>query len=334
MERENDQLIQEFQQKLSCYNRLTLHLKESIRYLLDDNDIQYLDVYHRVKDIDSFLEKVLRKNYDNPFDSIEDICGVRIVCYYPSDIQRIKNIIYDEFEINNSEDKSDLLEIDKFGYRSYHFIIKLKKEWLKIPNFRGLDNLKVELQVRTILMHAWADISHKLAYKKKEHIPEIFQRKLFQLSALFEIADDRFESLRNERKKYIETLFSEKGEFNIYQELNLDSLSTFLDFYFQDREHDDKSNASLLDELIFYNISLYEMFSAYVRVKEKLPELEKEAFGKRRGKWAQTGAMRHILDLTNDRYWLDRKKMFESIAFNNNKITEKQRRRLIEEINT
>lgn len=103
----------------------------------------------------------------------------------------------------NSEDKVDNLEPDKFGYRSHHFVVTLRHEWLNVPNYRGLEGIKAEIQVRTILMHAWADISHKLSYKKKEHIPELFQRNLFQLSALFEIADDRFEMLRAERENIV-----------------------------------------------------------------------------------------------------------------------------------
>ena len=63
------------------------------------------------------------------------------------------------------------LEPDRFGYRSRHFIVSVNREWLKAPNYRGLSGLKAEIQVRTILMHAWADVEYKLAYKKRNMFP-------------------------------------------------------------------------------------------------------------------------------------------------------------------
>lgn len=329
-EQEQEQVIQIFKECEPNYKKLASNLREALKCLLDENKIAYLDVYDRVKDINSFVDKISRKNYQDPFKDIEDICGLRIVCYYPNDVTKIKNIIYDEFVVHESQDKGDLLEPDKFGYRSYHIIIEVKREWLKAPNFRGLGGLKAELQIRTILMHAWADVSHKLSYKKKEHIPPIFQRKLFQLSALFEIADDRFETLRKEREEYKNTLFNAKGEFDINQELNLDSLSAFLDYYFIDKMHEDKSNAQLLDELIKYKVSLNDLFLSYIKIKDKLPEIEQEVMGKRKIKWSQTGVVRHILCLTNDPYWIDERRRFEGAAFNSNKVTEIQRKRLSE----
>ena len=58
-------------------------------------------------------------------------------------------------------------------------------EWLVSPNYRGLGDIKIEIQVRTILMHAWAEIEHKLAYKNKAQIPESVTRNLALISAAF-----------------------------------------------------------------------------------------------------------------------------------------------------
>ncbi|MFC4306618.1 GTP pyrophosphokinase [Cohnella boryungensis] len=269
------------------------------------------DVQCRVKDFESFYEKNDRKNYKKPFEEIDDICGLRVICYYPSDINRVVSIVKEEFKILDSEDKSETLEPDKFGYRSFHFVISLKEDWLKAPNFRELGELKAEIQIRTLLMHAWADISHKLSYKKKEHIPELFQRKLFQLSALFEIADDRFEVLKEEREEYINSLVNELKEGQTQSEpnpqLNLDSLQAFLDFHFPDRKRNVKDTTTLLDEIINLNISLNDLIKSYERTKDMLPQFEQEIFKEGSKRWAQVGIVRYLLDMTNKDYFEKRK---------------------------
>ncbi|WP_416298146.1 hypothetical protein ACM7Q1_12755 [Paenibacillus illinoisensis] len=321
-------LKQDFLKVNLLYQRLSFNITESLKFLLKESEIPYLDVYSRVKDFDSFFDKIDRKQYEKPFDQIEDICGLRIVCYYPSDVLLIKKIIGEEFVIVNSEDKVDNLEPDKFGYRSHHFVVTLKNEWLNVPNYRGLEGIKAEIQVRTILMHAWADISHKLSYKKKEHIPEVFKRNLFQLSALFEIADDRFEMLRAEREEYRGGMIN-NGHFNLNQELNLDSLQGFLDFNFPDRVKDNDDTVNLLDELMEYGIYLEDLSESYSKVQRLLPELEHDIFlegnmdrglNEEEKRWTQCGVVRNFLDLTNDQYWADRR-----LPDRNDNLIQKQR---------
>ncbi len=74
------------------------------------------------------MKKYNEKKYNLPFEQIEDICGIRIICYYQSDITKICDIINTEFDVIESQDKEDLLESNEFGYRSFHFIVKLKKK--------------------------------------------------------------------------------------------------------------------------------------------------------------------------------------------------------------
>lgn len=296
------------------YERLAGNLQQAFKNFLDDAGIDVLDVVFRIKDFDSFYDKILRKGYKDPFKETEDICGLRIICFYPSDLEKISQIISSEFDVKESVDKAELLEPDKFGYRSLHFIVTVKKDWLRAPNYRGLDNLKAEVQVRTILMHAWADIEHKLAYKKEEHVPDQFKRKLYRLSALFEIADEQFDALWKDKEEYRGSLLSEgakqSGQFDVSQPMNIDSLQAFLDFYFPDREGSIEATSGLLDEITTYNVSIKELVEAFEKVKGVLPQVEAQIFKKYEGprrRWAQVGIVRAILDLTNDDYWKDRK---------------------------
>jgi ppGpp synthetase/RelA/SpoT-type nucleotidyltranferase len=295
------------------YENLAKNLQQALKTFLNDAGIDVLDVYYRIKKFDSFWEKIQRKGYEDPFQQTEDICGLRIICYYLSDLDKISSLINSEFDVIESVDKAELLEPDRFGYRTHHFIVTVKKEWLNAPNYRGLDALKAEIQVRTILMHAWADIEHKLAYKKQEHVPYELRRRLSRLSAKFEEDDEQLDTFQKEREEYKESLVSDEvkqsGRFDVTQKLNIDSLQAFLDFYFPDRAKSIKSTSELLDEIMEYGISIKDLVEGYERVRDVLPDMEKEVYEKFKegGKWAQVGVVRHILDITHDNYWRRRK---------------------------
>lgn len=219
------------------YLRLGKNIEEALNSFLIEEKIPYVNVYHRVKEFESFYEKIGRKNYSDPFNEIEDICGIRIICYYASDIHKIEEIIKRELIVLETEDKAESLGLKEFAYRSTHNIVKIKDSWTATPNYRGLENLRAEIQIRTILMHAWAEIEHKLNYKSDAAVPSHFQRKLFRLSAKFEEADEQFEELKNGINGY-RTSIQEKTKvdkkFDLKQDFNIDSYTAFLNFHFED----------------------------------------------------------------------------------------------------
>tara|TARA_B100000508_G_scaffold92244_1_gene72005 strand:- start:619 stop:1626 length:1008 start_codon:yes stop_codon:yes gene_type:complete len=239
----NKSLIsKEFQSKKENYNRLGKNIVEALKMFLDEAGIPVLEVYYRVKKFDSFFEKIDRKGYKDPFTEIEDICGIRVICYYASDIEKIHDIINKEFKVLEQQDKSELLGLKEFAYRSNHYIVGINEEWLRAPNYRNLDGLKSEIQVRTILMHAWAEIEHKLNYKSDAQVPSKFQRKLFRLSAKFEEADEQFEELKEGIEEYITSLrakVSKSKKFKLDQDFNIESYKAFIHFHFPSDPLDD-----------------------------------------------------------------------------------------------
>ena len=286
------------------YDTLGINLAQALELFLNENDIKVLSVSYRIKDKDSFVEKIDRKKYEKPFDEIEDICGIRIICYYQSDVDKIAEIISNEFEVLENQDKEELLEADQFGYRSTHFIVKIKKGWLQAPNYRGLEDLKAEIQIRTVLMHAWAEIEHKLAYKKASHVPKQFKRKLSRISAKLEEADEQFEELRNQINSYKEDIIEITKEETIKAtkiDLNLDSLQAFLDTAFPDRRKSISLTTNLLDEYLAFGIGLNELKDSYERVKNYLPKIEIEEHGEEKF-WVQVGIARVMMDLANEKY--------------------------------
>ncbi len=287
------------------YSRLGNNLEEAFRQFLIQRKIAFHNVNHRVKDFESFLEKIERKEYKDPQNQIEDFLGIRIICYYASDLELIENLIKEEFDVKEALDKVGSLESDRFGYRSYHYIVAIKENWCSAPNYRNLNGLKVEVQVRTILMHAWADIEHKLAYKSQDQVPHQFRRKLSQLSALLEIADQQFQILKNERDVLKANLIVEKNNkksFDTDVELNLDTLQAYLDFAISNRSKGAKYTSELLDELYKFNISISEIDDYYSKIKNDIQEFEKELGNQ----LAQIGVVRFVLDIFNNQYWASR----------------------------
>jgi hypothetical protein len=126
--------------------------------------------------------------------------GIRVISYYSEDVEAVSRLIAKEFSVDheNSIDKSNVLELDQFGYKSTHLVASLGNGREDLGEWSRYREFKVEFQLRTALQHAWAAVSHKLDYKSAEDAPEAVRRRLFRLSALFELADEQFSSIRDE----------------------------------------------------------------------------------------------------------------------------------------
>lgn len=176
---------------LDKHTHFTNQLYYLIQSLLVASDVKYQIVESRTKDIDSLNDKIDRKKI-NDINDVTDLSGIRIIVYYQDDIDKIEKIIDDNFIIDkeNSVDKSKLYKSNEFGYLSVHYIVQLNQDRENLTEWKHSKNLKAEIQVRTVLQHSWASISHELSYKKGYEIPKPLERKLYRLAGLFELADE------------------------------------------------------------------------------------------------------------------------------------------------
>ncbi|MHA2690618.1 GTP pyrophosphokinase [Vibrio harveyi] len=295
-------LAQGFRETKPKYERLATNVEQALVQFLNEKEISSFDVEKRVKEEKSFLDKVVRKSYKNPFDEVEDIAGVRVICYYNEDLSAIDAIIKDQFVVLSYSNKSQELDDDQFGYASNHYVVKLKEEWLQAPNFRGLEQLKIEIQVRTILMHAWAAISHKLLYKKNDDVPKEFKRKLNRLSALIELADEQFDDIKNMKVDYQNNIVVDESVT-----LNADSFLALMNKYFPKRDIDESDISSILSEVREYSGSLTDFEQRIQKCMPVLADMEHEEYpDKEMPVWGLSGVARTVLDLTNDEYWAKR----------------------------
>lgn len=212
------------------FKKLCNKISSILIEVLDVEKIPYHVINSRVKEVESFRNKISDEKYDNPIEQITDFAGIRIISYVEDDVQRISKVIESLFEIDmeRSVDKSKNLGTDKVGYKSVHFIAKLKDDRLKLVEYKNLENLYFEIQVRTILQHAWAEIEHDRNYKFSGKLPDEIARRFMLLAGSLEMADREFNNISKE----IDNLSFEvkkglkSGDLNF--QINSTSLNQFL----------------------------------------------------------------------------------------------------------
>jgi ppGpp synthetase/RelA/SpoT-type nucleotidyltranferase len=154
-------------------------------------------VYGRVKDVDSYLTKLLRSpQYLSGERPIQDRAGVRVVLPYLDDGDAVDRVVRDRFHVDDYESKVETLDADRLGYLGVHYIARPKQEWLDEEQQLQLEGLQVEIQVGSMAQRAWADVSHELLYKASIDVPDTFKRMMNRLIALVELFDAEIERCR------------------------------------------------------------------------------------------------------------------------------------------
>ena len=226
-----EEFEKQYQEKRQLYETFALRLQELLKELTQSANIPCDKIVYRVKTLKSFLEKIERKAYHKPFEQIKDIAGVRVVTYYLDDVERVRQLIYQEFTVDDqhSVDKIMHLGAEEFGYRSVHVIIAVAKKRASLNEWSSFAGLWAEIQIRTILQHAWADLSHKIDYKITSQAPLELRRRLFRLSALLELADEEFTALRDQADDIVNGYKHRMSQDELEIPINLDSLREFMD---------------------------------------------------------------------------------------------------------
>lgn len=293
-------LADEYRENKHLYESLLIQAKHSIESLLRDKDIEIFSIESRLKDENSFKEKLQRKSDYKVLSDIEDICGLRVICYYESDLQKLRELINENFNVLSSSDKKEESEVDKFGYSSSHFITKFKDNWLENPIYKNLGDLKFEIQIRTMLMHTWAAISHKTLYKNESDAPRHMRRTFSQLSALIELADEQFSRIKKMKDEYIHENETESTGFKKL-ELNSDTLMMLINNHFPSREVTEGSIPSLLLDIKKYDSLVDEFEDRISKCSPYLESIEHEfslLIGLSAPIWTAEGICRVILNIT------------------------------------
>jgi Uncharacterized protein conserved in bacteria len=192
--------IQIWREILTPYELAVKEISVKLKHLISEHRENGLyspieNVKGRVKTVSSILDKMQKKKIpmENLESEIEDIAGIRIICQFVEDIEKVVDLlnIRSDMEVKNAKDY--ISHMKESGYRSYHLIVYYEVETLK-----GTKKLQVEIQIRTLAMNFWATIEHSLQYKYKKNIPTHIRKRLSKSADAIIILDNEMSSIRNE----------------------------------------------------------------------------------------------------------------------------------------
>lgn len=170
--------------------------------ILDDAGLNYLSVTGRAKSVASFAEKAGRTMdgaalFTEPLTEIGDVIGLRVITYVHSDVASVAELLAAEAVVIEDRDMGEATASEGgFGYASRHLQIRLA------PSEQGVHPLigdrQIQVQIRTVLQHAWAEFEHDIRYKgtiPDEHRAD-FDRRFTLAAGLLELADQQFSTIR------------------------------------------------------------------------------------------------------------------------------------------
>ncbi|SUQ58734.1 GTP pyrophosphokinase ywaC [Raoultella terrigena] len=215
---------------LPKFELLGKHIAFIIETLLQQNNIVYLSVSYRTKTKDGIIEKIGRKNYRKAMEELTDVSGVRVILYLESDIAKVSDVIKSTFNVDekNSMSNESRLSSDKIGYRSVHYVCDIGNNRTALKEYEYISGLKCEIQVRTMLQHAWAELTHDRNYKIGANLPLQIQRKINLFSGMLEIVDEGFSEIVKSIDEYRELIKNNGLEQLFTQEMNSINLYKFV----------------------------------------------------------------------------------------------------------
>lgn len=181
------------------YQETLNKLYKQIRKLLVKTDINF-NIKYRLKSFDSYFEKLLRlRREGESFTLLNDLLGMRVIVPFLEDVQQIQEIISANFKIVEIEHKGAKNSFREFSYDSIHILVDISEahSGTTIPYMRKV----CEIQIRTILQDAWAEVEHELIYKADIKLPNhSIKRKLASLNASLTLSDIIFQEIRDYEK--------------------------------------------------------------------------------------------------------------------------------------
>ena len=179
--------------------RIQSHLVKSITKAgLEDARVE-----SRTKGVDSLVEKAVKLapsgdfKYAEPEREITDTVGVRITVPLSTDLVPVAQLVRDTYDVEEELERGDEeSHLDVPGYRSLHFLVRLRDEEADDPDLAPFADMVIEIQVRTTLQHAWATLQHDVMYKAERPPTPMVKRRLVALAGLLELADREFVQVR------------------------------------------------------------------------------------------------------------------------------------------
>ncbi|MBD5507934.1 MAG: hypothetical protein HDR05_07775 [Lachnospiraceae bacterium] len=227
-------ILAQYDKQHKKYKRFANEVEHQLRSILEEEGIVCNAITSRVKERDSLDRKIdIKMDKYNDLSEITDIASIRVITYYDNDVDRVAKIVEREFCVDkeNSIDKREALDPEKFGYCSVHYVVTMNETRLQLPECKAYAGIKCEIQIRTVLQHAWAEIEHDLGYKNEIAVPRDIRRSFSRLAGLLEVADKEFQEIRDFLAEYPQKIQAEmKSDPSELSDCELDAvvLETFI----------------------------------------------------------------------------------------------------------
>lgn len=199
--------MQTIMQELQVYRAAIKEVTTKLENLDGSFEVryEYNPIHHiesRLKSLKSITNKLERLNFDftvdNMISQLHDIAGVRVICNYFSDLDRIADMLLRQDDVTLIKRKDYHKNPKPNGYRSLHLVIS-------IPVFLAdrKRNVMVEIQIRTIAMDLWASLEHQLRYKNADgtEVPEELSRRLYDCSQVLMGVDNEMQYIYDEIRR-------------------------------------------------------------------------------------------------------------------------------------
>ena len=208
----------DIQTTYESYGSVLSVIKENIELILRNTiQLSSMPTYKsRIKSFSSYYRKLMRQRPEKAITSkslvsLTDIIGIRIICAFLEDLSVVEQQIKENFTVKEIEDKGATQNFREFGYQSVHVLISIPDECIP-PQCREKnghaefplpDDMVCEIQIRTILQDAWAEVEHELIYKSEFSPFDMpLRRKLASINASLSLADIIFQEIRDYQKKF------------------------------------------------------------------------------------------------------------------------------------
>lgn len=153
----------------------------------------------RLKADVSIVEKAFyRKSYDDPYNQITDKVGVRFVVLLNSDLKMIARVIEacdlwtasKDRDFENEQNENPI----QFDYAAIHYVVYCKGN-RTVAGTEVNDGTPCEVQVKTILQHAYSELTHDTIYKPRVDATPAMKRAAAKSMALIEATNDYYEDV-------------------------------------------------------------------------------------------------------------------------------------------
>jgi len=197
----SEAILEEYRRQRPLFEQMQATVPAQVKAVFEEAGIIVASIESRIKEEKSLAGKLELKGakYHSLAD-ITDIFGMRIITFYTDDVDKVASVVDRLFEVDwdNSVDKRKLHQIDSFGYMSLHYVCRL-------PDCP----YRFEIQMRTILQHAWASMNHDTGYKSGVEVPVEYLRNMNRLAGVLELADEQFSRIRtaiNDYRRQVQSL--------------------------------------------------------------------------------------------------------------------------------